>query len=161
MAGRSAIAGSESSVLGSNERSTAMTEVGRMSVGELVGKVLADQHTDVLCQAVVWLAQELMEAEVTQAAGASYGERSGDRVTRRNGYRERPWDTRVGSIELAIPKLRQGSYFGRRPAGCLPPPHSAQVAAICQFVVAVGHALANPQADTNPVIGGHPPMFWC
>src|SRR5512132_3464042 len=83
MAGRSAIAGSESSVLGSNERSTAMTEVGRMSVGELVGKVLADEHTDVLCQAVVWLAQELMEAEVTQAAGASYGERSGDRVTRR------------------------------------------------------------------------------
>src|SRR5512132_1499600 len=60
-----------------------MTEVGRMSVGELVGKVLADEHTDVLCQAVVWLAQELMEAEVTQAAGASYGERSGDRVTRR------------------------------------------------------------------------------
>jgi putative transposase len=60
---------------------------------------------------VVWLAQELMEAEVTQAAGASYGERSGERVTRRNGYRERAWDTRVGSIELAIPKLRQGSYF--------------------------------------------------
>jgi mutator family transposase len=80
-----------------------MTDVGRMSVGELVGKVLADEHTDVLCQAVVWLAQELMEAEVTQAAGASYGERSGDRVTRRNGYRERAWDTRVGSIELAIP----------------------------------------------------------
>jgi hypothetical protein len=42
-----------------------MTDVGRMSVGELVGKVLADEHTDVLCQAVVWLAQELMEAEVT------------------------------------------------------------------------------------------------
>jgi putative transposase len=88
-----------------------MTDVGRMSVGELVGKVLADEHADVLRQAVVWLAQELMEAEVTQAAGASYGERSGERVTRRNGYRERAWDTRVGSIELAIPKLRQGSYF--------------------------------------------------
>jgi putative transposase len=88
-----------------------MTDVGRMSVGELVGKVLADEHTDLLRQAVVWLAQELMEAEVSQAAGASYGERSGDRVTRRNGYRERAWDTRVGSIELAIPKLRQGSYF--------------------------------------------------
>jgi hypothetical protein len=46
-----------------------MTDVGRMSVGELVGKVLADEHADVLRQAVVWLAQELMEAEVTQAAG--------------------------------------------------------------------------------------------
>jgi putative transposase len=88
-----------------------MTDVGRMSVGELVGKVLADEHADVLRQAVVWLAQELTEAEVTQAAGAAYGERSGGRVARRNGYRERAWDTRVGSIELAIPKLRAGSYF--------------------------------------------------
>ena len=88
-----------------------MTDVGRMSVGELVGKVLADEHADVLRQAVVWLAQELMEAEVTQAAGASYGERSGERVARRNGYRPRAWDTRVGSIELAIPRLRAGSYF--------------------------------------------------
>ena len=88
-----------------------MTDVGRMSVGELVGKVLADEHADVLRQAVVWLAQELMEAEVSQRAGAGYGERSGDRVARRNGYRERAWDTRVGSLELAIPKLRQGSYF--------------------------------------------------
>jgi Transposase, Mutator family len=82
-----------------------------MSVQELLGKVLADKHADVLRQAVVWLAQELMEAEVTAAAGAGYGERSGDRLTRRNGYRERTWDTRVGSIELAIPRLRSGSYF--------------------------------------------------
>jgi len=88
-----------------------MTDVGRMSVGELVGKVLADEHADVLRQAVVWLAQELMEAEVSQRAGAGYGERSGGRVARRNGYRERAWDTRVGSIELAIPKPRSGSYF--------------------------------------------------
>jgi putative transposase len=88
-----------------------MTDVGRMSVQELLGKVLADEHADVLRQAVVWLAQELMEAEVSQAAGAGYGERHPDRVARRNGYRERAWDTRVGSIELAIPKLRSGSYF--------------------------------------------------
>jgi transposase-like protein len=88
-----------------------MTDVGRMSVQELVGKVLADEHADVLRQAVVWLAQELMEAEVSQRAGAGYGERNPDRMARRNGYRERSWDTRVGSIELAIPKLRAGSYF--------------------------------------------------
>jgi transposase-like protein len=88
-----------------------MTDVGRMSVGELVGKVLADEHADVLRQAVVWLAQELMEAEVTAAAGAGYGERNPERAARRNGYRQRAWDTRVGSIELAIPKLRAGSYF--------------------------------------------------
>jgi putative transposase len=86
-----------------------MTDVGRMSVQDLVGKVLADEHADVLRQAVVWLAQQLMEAEVSQAAGAGYGERSGERVARRNGYPERAWDTRVGSIELAIPRLRSGS----------------------------------------------------
>jgi putative transposase len=88
-----------------------MTDVGRMSVQELLGKVLADEHAGVLREAVVWLAHQLMEVEVTAAAGAGYGERSGDRVARRNGYRERGWDTRVGSIELAIPKLRAGSYF--------------------------------------------------
>ena len=60
-----------------------MTDVGRMSVGELVGKVLVDEHADVLRQAVCWLAEELMEAEVSQRTGAGYGERSGDRVTRR------------------------------------------------------------------------------
>jgi hypothetical protein len=97
-----------------------MTDVGRMSVTELVGKVVADEHADVLRQAVVWLAQELMEAGVTAAAGAGYGERAPDRVARRNGYRKRAWDTRVGSIELAIPKLRQGSYFPSFPES--PPP---------------------------------------
>jgi hypothetical protein len=50
-----------------------MTEVGRMSVAELVGKVVADEHADVLCQAVCWLAQELMEAEVTAAPGPAMG----------------------------------------------------------------------------------------
>jgi transposase-like protein len=52
-----------------------------------------------------------MEAEVAAVAGAGCGERNPERAARRNGYRQRPWDTRVGSIELAIPKLRQGSYF--------------------------------------------------
>jgi hypothetical protein len=80
-----------------------MTDVGRMSVQELLGKVLADEHADVLRQAVVWLAQELMEAEVSQRAGAGYGERNPERAARRNGYRERTWDTRVGSIELLSP----------------------------------------------------------
>lgn len=72
---------------------------------------LADEHADVLRQAVVWLAQELMEAEVSQQAGAGYGERSPDRAARRNGYRQRAWDTRVGSIELPIPRLRRGQLL--------------------------------------------------
>src|SRR4029453_3651303 len=88
-----------------------MTPGGGMSVGELVGKVLADEHADVLPQAVCWLAHELMEAEGTAVAGAGYREGDPERTARRNGYRQRAWDTRVGSIELAIPKLRTGSDF--------------------------------------------------
>lgn len=53
----------------------------------------------------------LMSAEVDAVCGAGYGERAEDRVNSRNGYRSRPWDTRVGTIDLQIPKLRQGSYF--------------------------------------------------
>ena len=53
----------------------------------------------------------LMNAEVDEVCGAGYGERSADRVNARNGYRSRPWDTRVGTIDLQIPKLRQGTYF--------------------------------------------------
>ena len=52
-----------------------------------------------------------MSAEADAICGAGYGERSDERVNSRNGYRRREWDTRAGTIELAIPKLRQGSYF--------------------------------------------------
>ena len=55
--------------------------------------------------------QELMDAEVSAQIGAERYERTEERVTQRNGYRRRPWDTRVGTLELAIPKLRTGSYF--------------------------------------------------
>jgi putative transposase len=58
------------------------------------------------------LAQALMEADVTARVGAARGERNPEvRTTQRNGYRDRRWDTRVGTVQLAIPKLRQGSYF--------------------------------------------------
>ena len=56
-------------------------------------------------------AQRLMAAEVDALAGAGWGEVTPERVNHRNGYRQRPFDTRVGTIELAIPKLRRGSYF--------------------------------------------------
>jgi putative transposase len=56
-------------------------------------------------------AEALMGADADALCGAGYGERSPERVNRRNGYRERDWDTRVGSIELAVPRLREGSYF--------------------------------------------------
>jgi len=88
-----------------------MADLGRMTIEELASKVLADEHGDWLREAVAFLAEALMEAEVEQACGASYRERSPDRVNVRNGYRARPFKTRVGELELQIPKLRQGSYF--------------------------------------------------
>src|SRR3954447_519276 len=66
---------------------------------------------DPLRQIVRWAVQELMEAEVAAQIGAGRYERTEERNTQRNGYRPRPWDTRVGSLELQIPKLRTGSYF--------------------------------------------------
>src|SRR5918995_4412094 len=66
---------------------------------------------DPLRQIVRWAVQELMEAEVAAQIGAGRYERTDERSTQRNGYRPRTWDTRVGSLELQIPKLRQGSYF--------------------------------------------------
>lgn len=66
---------------------------------------------DLLRTAVQLVVQELMEAEVSAQIGAERYERSTERVTHRNGYRTRPWDTRLGTLLLQIPKLRSGSYF--------------------------------------------------
>jgi putative transposase len=73
--------------------------------------VLGDEHADVIRESVRAVAQELMEAEISELIGAERGERTEDRATHRNGYRPRRWDTRAGEIELQIPKIRQGSYF--------------------------------------------------
>jgi putative transposase len=88
-----------------------MAERARMTAAQLADKLLQDEHADVLLASVAWMARELMEAEVATLVGAELGERRPERLTHRNGYRSREWDTRVGELELAIPKLRQGSYF--------------------------------------------------
>ena len=72
---------------------------------------LAQASPDLLRSMVQTFAEALMGAEADAVCGAAYGERSSDRENTRNGYRRRAWDTRAGSIDLAIPKLRQGSYF--------------------------------------------------
>src|SRR3954470_15163077 len=83
-----------------------------MTVEEVVRGLLEDEHADVLRESLRWLVAQLMEIEVSELIGAEHGERRpDDRVTQRNGYRPRRWDTRAGEIELQIPKLRQGSYF--------------------------------------------------
>ncbi|MFB9472222.1 transposase, partial [Nonomuraea salmonea] len=66
---------------------------------------------DMLRSMVKTMAETLMSAEADSLCGAAYGRRSDERTNSRNGYRLREWDTRAGTIELAIPKLRQGSYY--------------------------------------------------
>lgn len=66
---------------------------------------------DLLRELLKAVVEALMGAEAEELCGAAYGQRSPERVNQRNGYRRRRWDTRVGSIDLAIPKLRKGSYF--------------------------------------------------
>jgi len=82
-----------------------------MDVSGWLRKQLEEAHPDLLRAMVKEMAEALMSADADAVCGAGYGERSPERVNRRNGYRERDWDTRVGSIELAVPKLREGSYF--------------------------------------------------
>ena len=69
-----------------------------------------DDDVDFLREALRVLVEGIMDAEVSARTGAEYGERSPERVTQRNGYRSRAWDTRVGTMDLHIPKLREGSY---------------------------------------------------
>ena len=74
-------------------------------------KRVEEADTDLLREMVKVMAEMLMSAEVDSMCGAEYGERSPERVNQRNGYRARRWDTRAGTVNLEIPKLRKGSYF--------------------------------------------------
>ena len=79
-----------------------------MSLRALLEK---SSDADLLREMIGFTAHRLMELEVNGLAGAGHGERSPDRINYRNGYRERDWETRAGTVELRIPKLRKGSYF--------------------------------------------------
>ena len=88
-----------------------MAETKRMTAEQVVSYLLEEDGVDFLRESLLWVVQQLMEAEVSELIGAERGERSEERLAHRNGYRSRPWQTRAGEIELAIPKIRRGSYF--------------------------------------------------
>ena len=89
-----------------------MAEGQRMTVADVVAQTMDGRLEDFVREAVALVARELMEAEISAEIGAELGEVAPEvRLTHRNGYRPRAWETRVGEIELLLPKKRQGSYF--------------------------------------------------
>jgi putative transposase len=83
----------------------------RMGLVELLRKAEMEHDADFLKEGLRVFSQAVMELEVTQHLGAERYERSPERMGQRNGYRERQWDTRVGTIDLQVPRVRDGSYF--------------------------------------------------
>jgi putative transposase len=79
-----------------------------MTLNTLIEKT---SDADILREMIGYASQRLMEMEVGARTGADYGHKDPDRLVQRNGYRARDWDTRAGTVELQIPKLRKGSYF--------------------------------------------------
>jgi putative transposase len=88
-----------------------MAEGHSMTVADVVAGTLAGEAGDLLREAVELVVRELMEAEISAQIGAARGEVSAERTSYRNGYRPRAWETRVGEIELAIPRARSGSAY--------------------------------------------------
>jgi putative transposase len=92
------------------EENTMATDL-RIALEEVLRKAQMDRDADFLRDGVRVLAQALMELEVTQHLGAERYERTAERSGQRNGYRDRQWDTRVGTIDLQVPRVRDGSFF--------------------------------------------------
>jgi transposase-like protein len=88
-----------------------MADELRIGLSELLRKASMEHDPDLLKEGVRVLSQALMEMEVQEHVGASPHERTPGRTGQRNGYRERNWDTRVGTVELKVPRVRDSSYF--------------------------------------------------
>ena len=83
----------------------------KIELEELLGNVLSGEHGDVLRGMLAEMLRAVMEAEVRELCSADYNARAEGRTNRRNGYRDRPLETRLGTVDLKIPKLRKGSYL--------------------------------------------------
>jgi len=114
-----------------------------MDLTAFVGKLLEEQDGDVLREGIRVLSQALMESEVAGLIGAERHERTGDRTAYRNGARTRTWDTRMGTIELAIPKIRPGTYF----PSLLHPRRRAEQALLAVVQEAYVHGVSTRKVD--------------
>src|SRR5216683_2643648 len=98
---------------------------------------------DLLREMIGFTAQRLMELEIEGLTGAAHGERSPERINQRNGYRDRLWETRAGTVDLRIPKLRKGSYF----PGFLEPRRLAEKALAAVVQEAYVHGVSTRSVD--------------
>ncbi len=115
-----------------------MTTKTNIALAELAEK---GADADLLKQMIQFVAQRMMDMDAESLCAAAYGERSPERLNSRNGYRERLWETRAGSVDLKIPKLRKGSYF----TGFLEPRRTAEkaLAAVIQEAYVQGRDSGN------------------
>src|SRR5919112_4630134 len=120
-----------------------MADELRIGLSELLRKAMVDQDAGFLKEGVRVLSQALMEMEVQEHVGAARHERSAGRVGQRNGYRERSWDTRVGSVELKVPRVRDSSYF----PSLLEPRRRAERALAAVVQEAYVHGLSTRKVD--------------
>jgi len=120
-----------------------MADDVRMALDELLRKVELGDEIDFLREGVRVLAQALMELEVSRQVGAERHERTASRTGQRNGYREREWDTRVGSIELQVPRVRSGGFV----PSLLEPRKRAERALVSVVQEAYVHGVSTRRVD--------------
>jgi putative transposase len=117
-----------------------MTTKTNMALAELTEK---GADSDLLREMIQYVAQRMMDMDVESLCAVAYAERSPERLNSRNGYRERLWETRAGSVDLKIPKLRKGSYF----PGFLEPRRTAEKALAAVIQEAYVHGVSTRSVD--------------